>query len=143
MQSTPEFTRIAQNFAQQGLMQTLDATLIEAGPGHCVITAPITPAVSQQQGFAHAGTSFSLGDSAAGYAALSRMAADMDVVSVEVKMNMLRPAVGTRLIATGTVLRAGRQITVVRADVEAEDANGTRRLVAALQGTMMAVPIAS
>ena len=135
-------TRIAENFARQGLMHTLGARLEATGPGHCVISAAITPGVAQQQGFAHAGTSFSLADSAAGYAALSLMAPGFDVVSVEVKMNMLRPAVGVRLIATGSVLRAGKQITVVRADVEAEAEDGSRKLVAAIQGTMMAAPVA-
>ncbi|WP_172328635.1 PaaI family thioesterase [Mangrovicoccus sp. HB161399] len=138
--STPDNSaRIAENFARQGLMQTLGVSIEEVSPGRCVLSMPITPAVSQQQGFAHAGAGFSLADSAAGYAALSLMPDGADVVSVEVKMNMLRPMVGTRLIATGTVLRAGRQITVVRADIEAEDAAGNRKLVGAVQGTMMAV----
>ncbi len=131
--------RIAENFARQGLMQTLGVTIEEVGPGRCVLSMPITPAVSQQQGFAHAGAGFSLADSAAGYAALSLMPEGADVVSVEVKMNMLRPMVGARLIATGSVLRAGKQITVVRADIEAEDADGTRKLAGAVQGTMMTV----
>ncbi|WP_138465440.1 PaaI family thioesterase [Poseidonocella sp. HB161398] len=139
MSQSPIPPRIARNFARQGLMQTLGAVLEEVSPGRCVLSVPITPAVSQQQGFAHAGLGFSVGDSAAGYAALTLMPEEADVVSVEVKMNMLRPMVGTRLIATGTVLRAGRQITVVRADIEAEDAEGARKLVGAIQGTMMAV----
>lgn len=134
--------RIADNFTRQGLMQTLGARLDAASSGHCVISAPITPMVGQQHGYGHAGLSFSLGDSAAGYAALSMMDPDKDVVSVEVKINMLRPAIGTRLIATGSVLRAGRQIVVVRADIEAEATDGTRKLIAAIQGTMMAVPSA-
>lgn len=140
MDQTPVYSRVAASFAQQGLMQTLGAELIEVASGHCVIRAPITPSVSQQQGYAHAGMGFSLGDSAAGYAALTMMAETMEVVSVEVKMNMLRPAMGTHLIATGSVLRAGRQIVVVRADVVSEDAKGDQKLIAALQGTMMAVP---
>ncbi|WP_108260291.1 ATP-binding cassette domain-containing protein [Mangrovicoccus ximenensis] len=131
--------RITDSFSRQGLMQTLGARIVEVAPGRCVLSMPVGPAVTQQQGFAHAGAGFSLADSAAGYAALTMMPPEMDVVSVEMKMNMLRPMVGLRLIATGTVLRAGKQITVVRADIETEDAGGNRKLAGAIQGTMMAV----
>ncbi|MBE3640004.1 PaaI family thioesterase [Mangrovicoccus algicola] len=135
----PLFLRIAESFSRQGLMQLLAARIEEVAPGRCALSAPITPAVSQQQGFGHAGLGFALADSAAGYAALSLMPEGADAVSVEVKMNMLRPMSGLRLFATGTVLRAGRRITVVRADIEALQEDGSRRLTGAIQGTMMAV----
>ena len=65
--------RIKDSFARQGLMQTLGAELSAIAEGRVVITAPITPAASQQHGFAHAGMTFALGDSAAGYSALTLM----------------------------------------------------------------------
>ena len=60
----------------------------------------------QQHGAGHAGLAFSLGDSAAGYAALSVMAAGSEVMTVEMKINLLSPALGDRLVAEGRVLRA-------------------------------------
>lgn len=120
-------------------MTTLRARLLEAGDGACRIEAPIAPAVSQQQGLAHAGLSFALGDTAAGYAALSLMPEDQEVVTVEMKVNLVAPALGDRLVATGRVVRAGRRLTVVTAEVRAW-AGSEARLVALLQGTMIPVP---
>jgi len=124
-------------FAAQGLMATFGARLAILAPGRIEISAPIRPETSQQQGFAHAGLSFALGDSAAGFAALSLLPEGADVLTVEMKINLLAPAAGARLVATGEVVKAGRRLSVVRAEVHAEAA-GRSRLVALLQGTMIA-----
>ena len=132
--------RVARSFARQGLMATLGARLVHAAEGLCRIEAPIGPAVTQQQGLAHAGLTFAIADTAAGYAALTRLPEGVEVVTVEMKVNLIAPATGDRLRATGRVARAGRRLVVVTAEVEAasdEDA----RVVAILQGTMMPVPI--
>ena len=131
--------RVAASFARQGLMATLGARLLSAGGGLCAIEAPIGPAVTQQQGLAHAGLAFALGDTAAGYAALTRIAEGSEVVTVEMKVNLLAPAQGERLRATGRVVRAGRRVVVVTAEVEAL-AGVEARPVALMQGTMMPVP---
>ena len=109
--------RIYDSFAKQGLMATLGARITDVQPGAVAITAPIQAATSQQQGFAHAGLSFSIGDSAAGYSALTLMAPDQEVVTTEMKIHLLAPAVGDLLIARGKVLRAGRRLVVVTADI--------------------------
>ena len=129
--------RIKNSFARQGLMQSFGAELAEIAPGRVAITAPITPAVSQQHGLAHAGLTFALGDSAAGYSALSLMAEGDEVLTAEMKINLLAPADGVRLVATGEVVKPGRRLVVARATVETEYADGTRRPVAILQGTMV------
>ena len=130
--------RLRASFGRQTMMQTLGATMDEASQGRVVITAPIAPHVLQQQGAAHGGMAFSLGDSAAGYAALSVLPAGAEVVTVEMKINMLSPAVGDRLVAEGRVIRPGRRIVVVGADVWAEGPAG-RKHVATLLGTMVPV----
>lgn len=128
--------RIASSFADQSLMQTFDARIDRVAPGHVTISAPIGPHVRQQHGYAHAGLTFSLGDTAAGYAALTLMQPDSNVLTVEMKINLIAPAAGDRLIAEGRVVRAGRRLSVVQADVFVE-ADGVRRQVALLQGTMI------
>ncbi len=130
--------RIAASFARQSLMATLQAELLEVAEGRVVIAAPIRPGFLQQQGAGHAGVTFALGDTAAGYAALSRMPEGREVLTVEMKINLLSPATGRRLIATGEVLRAGRRLVVVRAGVVAER-DGTTGQVAELLGTMIPV----
>ncbi len=128
--------RIDASFAAQGMMATLGARLERVEPGRVVISAPIRPEVGQQHGYAHAALAFALGDSAAGYSALSLMAEGAEVVTVEMKINLIAPATGERLVATGEVVKAGRRLTVVRATVEAET-GGERTIVALLLGTMI------
>ncbi len=132
--------RIHRSFAAQSMMKTLGAELSEVAEGRVVITSPILPGARQQQGFGHAGLTFSLGDTAAGYAALTMLAADMDVLTAEIKVNLLAPARGDRLIATGRVIKPGRRLCVVTAEVHAVAA-GEQTLIALLQGTM--VPVAA
>jgi uncharacterized protein (TIGR00369 family) len=81
---------------------------------------------------------FTLGDSAAGYAALTLMPPEVEVMTVEMKVNLLSPAVGDSLEAIGEVVRAGRRLSVVRAEVFALSGAG-RKTVAVLQGTMIPV----
>lgn len=134
--------KIRDSFARQSMMETLGATLSALAPGHCTITAPILPLALQQHGAGHAGLSFSIGDSAAGYAAATVMPEESEVMTVEMKINLLSPALGDRLVAEGRVIRAGRRIVIVAADVWAESnarKNGGRKHVAALQGTMIPV----
>ncbi len=54
----------------------------------------------------------SLVDSACGYAALTMMTEQSDVLTVEFKMNFLKPAKTITLIAIGEVLQSGRTLTV-------------------------------
>ena len=131
--------RVRASFARQTMMDTMGAALVVAAPGRCVIRAPIAPHLKQQHGAAHAGLAFTLGDTAAGYAALTVMGLETDVMTVEMKINLLSPAIGDALEAVGEVVRAGKRLTVVRAEVFALSGE-TRKSIALLQGTMIPVP---
>lgn len=131
--------RIYQSFGAQTMMATLGAQLHEVTTGLVRITAPILAGSQQQQGFGHAGLTFSIGDSAAGYAALTMLPLDMEVVTAEIKINLLAPARGDRLIATGRVVKPGKRLSVVTSEVHAEQ-DGVQTLIAVLQGTMVPVP---
>ncbi len=130
--------KVRDSFARQDFMTTIGARLTHIDPGKVVIEAPILPQMRQQHGFAHAALAFAIGDSAAGYAALSLMDADDEVLTAEMKINLMAPASGERLIATGHVIRAGRRLNVVTASVVARD-GGTETEIALLQGTMITV----
>jgi len=126
------------SFAAQSMMATLGATLGKAGEGEAEIHAPILPGSLQQHGYAHAGLTFSIGDSAAGYAALSVMSYGADVLTTEMTIHLLAPARGDVLIARGRVIKPGRRLVIVQADIHAR-ADGTETHVALMTGTM--VPI--
>jgi acyl-coenzyme A thioesterase PaaI-like protein len=58
-------------------------------------------------------------------------------VTVEIKINLMAPGAGDSLRAVGRVERAGRALTVVRADVYADTAGRAPVQIATLLGTMM------
>ena len=130
--------KVRASFARQRLMTTFGAEITALAPGVCEVTAPILSLARQQHDVGHAGLTFALGDTAAGYAALTLMPDGAEVMTAEMKINLLAPAKGDHLIATGRVAKAGRRLTVVTAEVAAEAA-GERRLIAVLQGTMVPV----
>jgi uncharacterized protein (TIGR00369 family) len=124
------------SFARQGLMRAIRAELAGLGLGSCAIRLPFTESVGQQAGLFHGGIIGAVGDTAGGYAALTTMPAGSEVLTVEYKINFLRPAAGTRLLAIGTVLRAGRTLTVVRVDIAVATDAGSQPC-AVLQQTLM------
>ncbi|AHD01629.1 PaaI family thioesterase [Leisingera methylohalidivorans] len=130
--------RIRSSFARQSMMQTFGAEIDSISPGEVVISAPILPGSRQQHGVAHAALSFALGDTAAGYAALTMMPEDCEVMTAEMKINLLAPGAGDRLRATGRVIKPGRRLVIVTAEVHAVSAD-EEKLTALLQGTMVPV----
>lgn len=137
MSLAPEIeAKVRASFGRQGLLRSFGAEIVTVEPGLVRIAAPLSEAVSQQHGAAHAGLTFALGDSAAGYAALTLIEGTADVMTAEMKINLLRPALGDRLVAEGRVIKPGRRLIVVQADVFAE-AGGERKQVALMQGTMV------
>ena len=139
---TPTFPdweeRARSSFAKQGLMGHLGASITELEPGRCVLMTVYAENLSQHHGFFHAGVSAAIGDSAGGFAGLTLFDADSDVLTVEFKISLLRPAVGQRLIATGEVLRLGRQLTTCEIRVEVEN-QGQRVLCATMLQTLYAM----
>ncbi len=130
--------RIRKSFGRQSMMETLGATLRSISAGEVVIEAPILPGSRQQQGFAHAALTFALGDSAAGYSALTLLPEDQEVMTAEIKVNLLAPGAGDLLRATGRVIKPGRRLIVVSAEVHAVTGS-EEKLIAVLQGTMIPV----
>ena len=131
--------KIETSFAAQTMMQTLGARLCLSQKGLASISAPILPGSRQQQGFAHAGLTFAIGDSAAGYAALSIMPEDHEVLTTEMKINLLAPGQGDLLVARGRVIKPGRRLVVVQADVFAVTGDEEKH-IALLTGTMIPIP---
>jgi len=131
---------VTRSFAQQPIMNLIGAKLSLVEPGVVEISLPFRADLTQQHGYLHAGVVTTIADSACGYAAYSLMPAGSEVLSVEFKVNMLRPAQGVEFVARAEVIKAGRTLTVVRADVFGTNGNQQRELVATMQGTMICLP---
>ena len=126
---------VRKSFAQQSIMQLIGAELTRIEPGVVEISLPYRRDLTQQDGYLHAGILTTIADSSAGYAAYSLMPAGSRVLSVEFKVNLLRPAQGERFVARAEVIKPGRTLTVVGADVFGIQ-GPERTLVATLLGTM-------
>jgi uncharacterized protein (TIGR00369 family) len=111
--------KVRASFARQGLMKALGGRLLRVDAGRVEIELPYSEVVTQQNGYFHAAAVTAIADNAGGYAALTLMRPEEDVVAAEFKVNLLRPAVGPRLLAEASVLRAGRTLIVSEARVSA------------------------
>jgi uncharacterized protein (TIGR00369 family) len=132
----PHFAaRIRASFTRQKAMALIGASLTSVAPGAVEIALPFRDDLTQQKGFVHGGIIGMIADTACGYAAYSLMPADSSLVTVEYKMNILTPATSS-LIARGEVVKAGRTLTVARAEVYAQDG----KHVATMQQTLMMLP---
>jgi uncharacterized protein (TIGR00369 family) len=128
--------RVRKSFLLQRVMKTIGARMLTVAPGVVEIEIPYHPGLTQQDGYLHAGIVTTIADSACGYAAYTLLPADVAVLTVEFKVNLLAPAKGERFVARGRVLRSGRTLTVCQADVVAYPSEQT---VATMLGTIMAL----
>lgn len=129
--------RCLASFARQAMMQTLGVEICSVDPGEIVLAFDHDNRLTQQHGLIHAGVLGTVLDSACGWAALSLMPADHAVLTVEYKLNLLRPAAGERFEGRGNVVKPGHTLTVaegVITEVSAPD-----RPIATMTATLMAV----
>ncbi len=89
----------------------------------------------QQHGFAHGGVVSYLADNALTYAGGSVLG---DCLTLEFKINYVRPAIGETLIARARVTASGRQQAVCHCDIYAVK-SGVEKLCATAQGTIWRV----
>lgn len=123
----------------QGFVQTCGIQLVSLEHGRAESRLEITEAHSQQDGFVHAGVMATMADHTAGYAAFSVVTEDFRILTLEFKINFLRPATGKRLVCRARVVKQGRKILV--ADSEVYDRrDGAEKLAAKALVTLMAVP---
>ena len=110
-------------------MALLGARLDRVEAGKVAVALPFRADLVQQDGFLHAGVVSTIADSAGGYAGFTMMPEGSRVLTTEFKLHLLAPAKGDGFVATGTVVKSGRTLTICELRVEAED-GGARTLVA-------------
>lgn len=138
--NTPEFERVAASLARQGMMQPLGVRLLRAERGLVELAMPYSSAVTQQQGGFHGGAMGALTDIAGGYAGLTVLPEDSEVVTVEYKINFLASFQGGELRATGRVTKGGKRIIVTTAEVVHIDDSDKVSACAVMQQTLVPVP---
>jgi len=122
-----------QALASQPFSVFVGAELTGFSPGWAELTIPITPQLKQQHGFVHGGVISYAADNALTFVGGSVLGPA--VVTSEYKINYLRPAKGTALIARATVVYSSKTQAVCRCDVFVVS-EGKENLCAVAQGTI-------
>lgn len=130
---------VAPIFEDAAFVHHLGITLEAAGAGWCRTALSVTSEHLQQHGFVHAGVITTLADHTAGGAARAAVRPGSDVVTIEFKMNFLRPATGRQLSCQGMTLRAGKNIIVSESEVH-DVSSMPSLLVAKCTSTLAVVP---
>ena len=137
--NNPEYKAfVERQFNDAAFIQELGITLEGVGPGWIDSGLVLRPAHCQQDGFVHAGVIATLADHSGGMAAGTLCAAEKKVLTVEYKINLLRPGIGQRLRCRCEVLKAGNTITVSESEVFAVN-DGTEKLIAKATVTLALV----
>jgi uncharacterized protein (TIGR00369 family) len=84
--------------------------------------------MGQYTGFLHAGVIAALVDTACGFAANTKATG---VLSSNLAVDYLAPAVGDLFVASGRVVKAGREQTFTAGDLQAVDGRDTRLVATA------------
>jgi len=108
---------VRSQFSRAAFIQHLGIELTDFGPGWCETRIALRPEHQQQDGFVHAGVVATMADHSSGMAAGSMCPPGRKVLTVEFKMNLLRPGTGAALTCRAEVVRPGRTLSVTEARV--------------------------
>jgi len=125
-----------QVLAQQPFSHFLGATLTVFSTGSAELVIPIRDEYKQQNGFAHGGLISYLADKALTFAGGSVLGTA--VLTLEFKINYMKPAIGESLVARATVLSSGKRQAVCRCDIFARK-DGAETFCATAQGTILKI----
>jgi uncharacterized protein (TIGR00369 family) len=135
--SNPDFERaVRESFARQAAMATLGVEIVSVEAGAVRLALAASPGLTQQNGYVHAGVLAACADSACGYAAYTLAPAGSDVLAVEFKISLLRPARAPRFEARARVLRPGRTLTYCECGIFGLEESG-ETLVATMLSTIV------
>jgi uncharacterized protein (TIGR00369 family) len=119
--------------ADQPFSRLLKAELISWSKDLTELRVPLDDHTKQHLGITHGGVLCYAADNALTYAGAASLGTG--VVTAELKINYVRPAVGSALIARASTIHAGRTQAVVRCDV-CDVADGSEKICATALGTI-------
>ena len=131
-----DLERLIATNASAGFNRRAGFEVVAAENGRAEIHMPWSDEFTQYAGHLHAGMIAALLDTACGFAAATMAGS---VTASHFSMNCLKPAVGRRFVAKGTMVQAGRRQVFAKAELFAEDDEGKTSLVAT--GETVLVPI--
>lgn len=121
----------AEIFESAPFLKNLGLKLVGCGPGWCESRLEVQNYHKQQDRLVHAGVIATMADHTAGGAAGTLVQPGEIVLTVEFKINLLRPGIGRELRCRAQVLKPGKRITVAESEVFATDSLGEKLIAKA------------
>jgi uncharacterized protein (TIGR00369 family) len=121
-------------FDSQPFSRFLGARLTDSGPKHAELSLPIVDNLKQQHGFVHGGVISYLADNSITFA--GGLALGGNALTSEFKINYLKPAVGSMLVARARAASVGKRQAVCQCEIYAVE-GGEEKLCAIAQGTVV------
>ncbi|HSW13690.1 MAG TPA: PaaI family thioesterase [Solimonas sp.] len=115
-------------YAAAPYIQNLGAQVVEVTPGRVVAEFALAAHLTQHHGLLHAGAAATFADHTAGAAATTLLPSGQAVLTIEFKLNILRPGRAPRYRCEAEVLKGGRRISVVESAVWGLFDDGRREL---------------
>lgn len=115
--SAAQLRRIHKAIKTVPFAQFLGLELEHVASGTATLGVNVRKELTQNQGVVHGGAIASLIDTATAFAIISLIAPSEKVTTVDLTISYLRPAVRGRLKGVAKVVRAGRRLFVVSAEV--------------------------
>jgi len=132
---TPKTTNYAEAvtavFNAIPLHQTLGIQLTEIRPGYVCASMDKAEALTQQNGYLHAGALISLADAVGGSAAATLIEEGQNILSVNFAVSMLRPADSAKVRGEGRVVKAGKRFIFSEARIYGDSGGKEQLLVSA------------
>ena len=135
-----EITEELKNAAREALArapfpQLLGLELVDLKFGEAVLKLKMRDDLRQPYGLLHGGATASLIDTATAFAVITCQTEHEQSTTVDLSVHYLRPHTDGEIVCTARIVRAGRRITTVSADVVNEEG----KLIATALSTYMKV----
>lgn len=123
--------------AAQGFTRLVGARLQSLEPGQCLVEVDARPELLQHYGYFHGGVSAYLIDNASAIAAATIAPGVSRPVTSEFKVNFLAPTKGAKLSCHARVVKSGRTLVIVAADIHAQTDDHNTHVATALATVFM------
>ncbi|MDY6820016.1 MAG: PaaI family thioesterase [Deferribacterota bacterium] len=115
----------------------LEAKILDFQIGSVILEIPISENYLQQNGFVHGGVLSYAADNALSFAGGSVLGTN--VLTLEFKINYLRPAIGKSLLAYGNAIYSSKRQAACRSDIYVVNKEDDKKLCAIAQGTIITI----
>ena len=110
--------------------ELLGMKLVDAKKGWAIVRLPFDKKLTQADGISHGGAIFSTADAAVGIALLGMLPKGDSMVTLEMKINYLRPFTEGELLAEAAIIQKGSRTAVAEVDITSSDGKKVAKCIA-------------